>query len=387
MTHYKKSTRLAQANFYKNPHTGELIPPISLSTSYERDEEYQKRDNNAYIRDEQLNLPLVEGLCANIEHGKQALLFSSGVAAMIAPMITLPSQSHILIQHSAYYGIHQWLQEFASRQNLTYDAFRNTDYDDLAQKCKAKPTALVVIETPSNPLMSVIDIAKTADIVHQYGARLLVDSTLATPILTNPLTLGADYVGHSATKFLNGHSDVLAGLLVSNFDENDNAWNHITRHRFLMGCLPSGYSASQLLRGMRSLSLRMERHCDNAMAVAEFLERHDKINAVHYPGLTSHPHHDIASKQMRIGDKSGYGGVLSFQIGDIDDSDKSIALINKFDIIRAATSLGGMETLAENRYIVEGDAIGTPKNLIRLSVGIEDINDIISDLEQALRNI
>lgn len=387
MRQYKKSTRLAQANFYKNQHTGELVPPISLSTSYERDDDYQKYNDNAYIRDEQLNLPLVEDLCAQIEHGKHGLLFSSGVAAMIAPMITLPTNSHILIQHSAYYGIHQWLQEFASRQHLTYDIFANADVQDLEEKCQKKSPALVVIETPSNPLMSVTDIGKTADIVHQYGARLLVDSTLATPILTNPLLLGADYVGHSATKFLNGHSDVLAGVLVGNFDGNDKAWYDIIRHRFLTGCLPSGYTASQLLRGMRSLSLRLERHCHNAMRVAEFLEHHDKINAVHYPGLASHPHYDIATKQMRLGDAAGYGGLLSFQIGDIADEATSIRLLQNFDFIRPATSLGGMETLAENRYIVEGDAIGTPKNLIRLSVGIEDVGDIISDLEQALAKI
>jgi cystathionine gamma-synthase len=239
----------------------------------------------------------------------------------------------------------------------------------------AKPT-IVWIETPSNPMLEVVDIARAAEVAHAAGALLGVDSTAATPILTRPLALGADLVMHSATKYLNGHSDVLAGVLVTK--RADERWAAIRAERHDAGALLGPFEAWLLLRGLRTLALRVRQASENALAVAGFLKDHPKVERVLYPGLPTHPQHAVAQRQMA----GGFGGLLSFQVRG--DAAAALGVASRLQLIARATSLGGTESVIEHRYTIEGAATGVPPNLLRLSLGIEDRDDLIADLAQAL---
>jgi cystathionine gamma-synthase len=270
----------------------------------------------------------------------------------------------------------EWLERFAAARGIHYDWFETGAPDTLAAAIRPE-TRLVWLETPANPTWAITDIAAASAIAHAAGARLAVDSTCATPVLTRPLELGADLVCHAATKYLGGHSDVLAGALITR--EEDAFWQRIADHRRLGGAMLGAMDAYLLIRGLRTLYLRVERQCANAQAVAEFLAGYPVVERVLYPGLAEHPGHAVATRQMQ----GGYGGMLSFQ--PCGDARAAIDVVRRCRVWKPATSLGGTESLIEHRRSSEGDIrTTTPDNLIRLSTGIEAAADLIGDLERAL---
>jgi cystathionine gamma-synthase len=298
------------------------------------------------------------------------------MAAIAALFRTLRRGEAIVVQRPIYYGTLAWLARFCAHREIALGHFDGADPTGLERTARETRPAIVWIETPSNPLLHVVDIARAAEIAHAAGALLAVDSTAATPILTRPLALGADLVMHSATKYLNGHSDVLAGALVTK--QIDERWSAIRADRHDAGALLGPFEAWLLLRGLRTLALRVRQASKNALAVARFLETHHKVERVLYPGLPGHPRHDLARRQMA----GGCGGLLSFQVKG--DADTALAVAGRLQLIARATSLGGTESVIEHRFTIEGAATGVPPNLLRLSVGIEDPDDLIADLAQAL---
>jgi cystathionine gamma-synthase len=298
------------------------------------------------------------------------------MAAIAALFRTLRRGEAIVVQRPIYYGTLAWLARFCAHREIALHHFDGADPTSLERVVPAAKPAIVWIETPSNPMLDVVDIARAAEIAHGSGALLAVDSTAATPILTRPLALGADLVMHSATKYLNGHSDLLAGALVTK--QIDERWAAIRADRHDAGALLGPFEAWLLLRGLRTLALRVRQASENALAVARFLETHHKVERVLYPGLPGHSRHDLARRQMA----GGCGGLLSFQVRG--DADTGLAVAGRLQLIARATSLGGTESVIEHRFTIEGATTGVPPNLLRLSVGIEDADDLIADLTQAL---
>ena len=377
MTHPKPATLLAQLGHYVDPATGGLAPPIQPSTTFARDEGYALT-NPAYIygRDDNPGYPQVEAVLCALEAGAEALVFPSGMAAIAALFRTLRRGERgrraaaDLLRHACLAG--QVLRAPRDRA----PSFRGRRSGSLERVVQAAKPAIVWIETPSNPMIEVVDIARAAEVAHAISALLAVDSTAATPILTRPLALGADLVMHSATKYLNGHSDVVAGALVTK--QKDDRWAAIRADRHDAGALLGPFEAWLLLRGLRTLALRVRQASDNALALARFLEDHPKVERVLYPGLPSHPRHALAVRQM----EGGCGGLLSFQVQG--DAAAALAVAGRLRLIARATSLGGTESVIEHRFTIEGAATGVPPNLLRLAVGIEDKDDLIADLAQAL---
>ena len=377
MTHRKPATVLAQLGHYIDPATGGLVPPVQPSTTFARDEAYALLNPaHTYGRDDSPGYPQVEAVLCALEGGADALVFPSGMAGIAALFRTLRRSEATVVQRPIYYGTLAWLARFCARREIALHHFDGADPTSLESTAREAKPAIVWIETPSNPMLHVIDIACAAEIAHASGALLAVDSTAATPILTHPLALGADLVMHSATKYLNGHSDVLAGALVTK--QIDERWSAIRADRHDAGALLGPFEAWLLLRGLRTLALRVRHASENALAVARFLEGHSRIERVLYPGLPSHPQHALAQRQM----DSGCGGLLSFQVRG--DADAALAIAGRLQLIARATSLGGTESVIEHRFTIEGAATGVPPNLLRLSVGIEDADDLITDLAQAL---
>lgn len=372
------ATLVAKADDYIDTTTGGITPPIITSTTYARDDRYQLIDDaNAYGRDDNPSFVQAERVLAELEQGEAALLFASGMAAIATIFYTLGSGAHVVLPDSMYWGVFSWTKKHCERADIRVSYYRTDDADSIATALQgAARTDLVWVETPSNPMMHVTDIAKAAEIAKSVNATLVVDNTTPTPIFTQPLLLGADLVVHSATKSLNGHSDVLAGAIVTK--EVDERWERIVAERHDAGAVPGAFEAWLLLRGMRTLSLRVERAAQNAQSIATFLQGHKKVQSVLYPGLESHPGHDVALRQMH----SGFGSLLSFLIDG--DAKTALAVAGKLNLIISATSLGGVETLIEHRYSVEPPETGVPENLLRLAVGIEDIDDLLADLQQAL---
>ena len=377
MNQPKSATVLAQLGHYVDPATGALVPPIQPSTTFARDESYALRDPaHTYGRDDCPGYAQVEAVLCTLEAGAEALVFPSGMAAVAALFSTLRRGDAIVVQRSIYYGTLAWLRKFCAQREIGLRDFDGADSASLERAVgDARPT-IVWTETPSNPMLDVVDIARAAEVAHAAGALLAVDSTAATPLLTQPLALGADLVMHSATKYLNGHSDLLAGVLVTK--QIDERWAAIRADRHDAGALLGPFEAWLLLRGLRTLALRVRQASENALAIARFLEGHSRIERVLYPGLPSHPQHTLARRQMA----GGCGGLLSFQVKG--DADAALAVAGGLQLIARATSLGGTESLIEHRFTIEGAATGVPPNLLRLSVGIEDGDDLIADLAQAL---
>ncbi|MAO90470.1 MULTISPECIES: trans-sulfuration enzyme family protein [unclassified Hwanghaeella] len=369
-------TLAAQALGWEDPTSGAVVPPIQLSTTFTRREDYGPREA-VYIRPDSPNAAHAEAVLAELEGAPTAASFGSGMAACTAAFHALEPGDHIVCARTVYHGVVAWLEDFAEARGLTYSFFPNTDLAALQAAIQPGKTKLVWIETPSNPMWTVIDIAAAAEIAHDAGAQLGVDSTCASPVLTRPLELGADLVCHSATKYLGGHSDVLAGLLAPR--EITPLWERILLHRKYAGPMLGAMEAYLLVRGMRTLFLRVERQCHNAMAVARFLSHHPNVETVRYPGLQSDPGHAIAAKQMQ----GGFGGMLSFQ--PKGGAKEAIQTVLNCKLLKPATSLGGVESLIEHRKTSEGSIkTETPENLIRVSVGIESPDDLIADLNQAL---
>lgn len=372
-----RRTRIAQGLHYIDPQTGGVVPPIQPSTTFARDQHYALvAADFSYSRDQNPVYLPAERMLAELENAEEALLFSSGMAAAMAVVQALKPGDRIVAPQVMYWGLRNWLQTFCATWGLQLTLFDACKPGALAKTLQAAPTRLVWIETPCNPTWDIIDIREAADLAHAAGALLAVDSTVATPVLTRPLELGADLVMHSATKYLNGHGDVVAGALAT--AANDKLWQDIREVRAHGGAIAGSFEAWLLQRGMRTLYLRVEEACRSAQAIAEHFVNHPALEAVLYPGLTSHPGHAVASRQM----SGGFGGMLSLRVKGGEAA--ALAAIKRCEVFIRATSLGGVESLIEHRYSIEGPTSPIPADLLRLSVGIESVDDLIADLTQAL---
>ncbi len=370
------STLAAQALGWLDPATNAVAPPIHPSTNYARDENYEKVAGRGYTRDENPTYEQLEALLAALEQGPEAMVFSSGMAAATTVMMSLSPGDHVVAPSVMYFGLRNWLVHVGCHWGLEVDFVPPGDMDALAGAVCAGKTKLVWLETPCNPTWDVTDIAAAAAIAHDAGAILGVDSTVATPILTRPLALGADVVMHSGTKYLNGHGDVLAGALVT--AKADANWERMKYLRFQNGGMLGAFESWLLLRGLRTLPLRVERSSESALQIAQHFASHPKLVEVLYPGLASHPGHDVAARQM----SGGFGGMMSLRVkGGAEAAVKAATAMKLF--VRA-TSLGGVESLVEHRASAEGVDSPVPDDLLRLSIGIEDADDLIADLSQAL---
>lgn len=354
----------------------DIVPPIHVSTTYERAADGGFPGGRIYARPENPSFDQVEALLASLEGAAAALVFASGQAAAAAVFQALAPGDGVLAPRSMYWALRTWIGEFAATWGLTLDSYANASIDDLATKSRTLRPRLIWIETPANPTWEITDIAAASELAREVGAVVAVDSTAATPLLTRPLELGAQIVMHSATKYLNGHSDVIAGALATVRDGD--LWERIRHLRGAGGAILGPFEAWLLLRGMRTLHLRVAAACANAQAIAKRLERHGKLLAVLYPGLASHPGHEVAKAQMR----GGFGGMMSLRLRGGEDAARSFAA--KLRVFKRATSLGSVESLAEHRASVEGPGTQCPPDLVRLSIGVEHVDDLIRDLEQAL---
>lgn len=353
--------------------TGAVVPPIHLATTYEHAPDGSRADGLQYQRADNPTQRRLESALAALEGGRHALFVGSGIAAGSALLHSLPRGSRVIVARDLYAGFRSLFTQLAERWDLQVQWCDLTDLDAVARALQ-HPAALLWAETPSNPLLRVSDVATLAGMAHAAGARLLVDNTFATPALQQPLALGADVVLHSATKYMGGHSDVMGGALVF---ADDTGYAECRHARELIGLNASPFAAWMVLRGLRSLPARMAMHCANAKRVAAALTEHPKIDAVHFPGLGNHPGHAIAAAQMR-----DFGAMLSIQVhGGRDDA---LRVAGRLRLFINATSLGGCESLVEHRASVEGENPTSPLNLLRLSVGLEDADDLIEDLLQAL---
>ena len=368
----------AQAMGKIDPLTKAVVPPIHLSTTYIRDEDNAYSSGFIYGRPDNETVHEAQAVLAMLEEARAgALLFGSGMAAATAVFQALSPGDHVVASKVMYWALRAWLLTEATRWGLKIDFVETDDLAKLKEAVKPGVTKLIWAETPSNPLWTITDIAAVAEIAHAAGARLAVDSTCASPVHTRPLTLGADIVMHAATKVLNGHSDVVAGALCANAD--DEFWARIKTVRKGQGGILGPFEAYLLMRGMRTLHVRQERQSASAMALATRLSAHPLVSRVLYPGLPQHPGHDIAARQM----EGGFGFMLSVQVsGGEAAAVKSAAHV---ELYKRATSLGGVESLIEHRASIEGAGSPCPPDLLRLSTGIEDVEDLYADLDQALK--
>jgi cystathionine gamma-synthase len=371
------ATLAAQALGSTDASTGAVVLPIHTATTFLRDPDNQYRRGHSYGRADNPSYDQPQALLTALEGGAATLLFSSGMAAAAAVFQCLPRDSHVVAPQVMYWGLRSWLRNFADAWGIAVDFVDATSLDALRGAVRPGRTRLVWIETPANPLWSVTDIAGAAEIAHGVGAVLAVDSTAATPVLTRALALGADLVMHSATKYLNGHSDVIAGSLTT--EREDEFWARLRAARSSGGAILGSFEAYLLLRGMRTLFPRVERACRSAHQIAQALSQNPRVLDVLYPGLPGHPGHDVAARQMT----GGFGGMLSIRVRG--GADAAIAVAARVEVWKRATSLGGVESLIEHRASVEGPDSPAAPDLLRLSVGIEDPGDLIADLEAALR--
>ena len=355
----------------------DIVPPIHVSTTYERGAAGDYPGGRIYARADNPTFDRPEALIGALEGAAAALLFASGQAAAAAVFQVLAPGDHVLVPRNMYWGLRKWFLEFAESWRLGVELYDNASLDDLAAKARARRPRAIWIETPANPTWDVTDIAGASTIARETGALVAVDSTAATPVLTRPLELGADIVMHSATKYLNGHSDVIAGVLATARD--DELWQRIRYVRSAGGAVLGPLEAWLLLRGMRTLHVRVAAACDNAWAIARRFEGHPKLSHVLYPGLPSHPGHVVASRQM----SGRYGAMLSLRLREGEAAAR--AFTANLRVFKRATSLGSVESLAEHRASVEGPGTTCPVDLVRLSIGIEHVDDLIGDIEQALR--
>jgi cystathionine gamma-synthase len=374
---YRRETLAAQALHAIDAATGAIVPPIHLATTYARDAAYELI-GPSYARDENPTHVHAERVVAMLERGAAALSFASGMAAATAAIraICRPGD-RVVAPRVGYYNLRGWLERFSARWGVGLDLVDTTDPGAVRAAVRPGATRLVWIETPANPTWDVTDLAGVAEIAHRAGALLAVDSTCATPVHTQPIALGADLVMHAATKYLGGHSDVLAGMLVTRAE--DEAWAQIRQLRHDEGACLGPLDAYLLLRGLRTLFVRVERSSQTAQALAERLAFLPRVTVL-YPGLTSHPHHAVAARQMR----RGFGGMLSIRVGG--DAAAALRVVRRLRLWVPATSLGGVESLIEHRHTVEGAGTPTPPDLLRLSVGLEHPDDLFEDLRQALEH-
>ncbi|MCW5613296.1 MAG: PLP-dependent transferase [Rubrivivax sp.] len=373
-------TIAAQALGWVDEATRAIIPPLHLSSTYLRDPDNQYRSGRIYARADNPAYDQPEAVLCALEGGAQALLFASGMAAATAVFQALQPGDHVLAPKVMYWSLRNWLTSFATGWGLDVELVDMDRPDAVRAALRPGRTKLVWIETPANPLWTVTDIATTAALAHGAGALLAVDSTVATPVLSRPLALGADLVMHAATKYLGGHSDLVAGALVVR--EDGEFWQRVRKVRAQVGGTLGSFEAWLLLRGMRTLHLRVRAATASAQRIAEHFAVHPAIEQVLYPGLPGFPGHAVAAAQM----PGGFGGMLSLRVkgGARGGEAAAIATAANVALWKRATSLGGTESLIEHRASVEGPGTPAPPDLLRLSVGIEHAGDLIADLEQAL---
>jgi cystathionine gamma-synthase len=371
--HDDLDTLFAQADGAIDAATGGVVPPIQPATTFVRGEDYVPlSEGHLYSRDDSDLTRLAERILAKAEGAEAGLLFPSGMAAVAALFRTVPNGGRIVLQTGIYWGTTKWARDFCARRDITLNEVEMADAN--ARDSLDSSADLIWIETPSNPYLKTVDIRACVALAKSMGAQLCVDSTAATPVLQTPLALGAHYVMHSATKAINGHSDVLAGFLAT-AREDDPRWQMVVDDRHDAGAVLGSFEAWLLIRGMRTLPLRMERMSANALAVAKALANHAGVDGVLYPGLPTDPGHNLAGSQMN----GGFGSLLSFMVkGSKADA---LAAVGRLKLFKRATSLGGVESLVEHRHTIE-EAV--PETLIRLSCGIESAAALIEDLDSAL---
>jgi cystathionine gamma-synthase len=370
----KFETRAVHAGHRIDPATGSVAPPIYLSTTFARDPEGTPLGGHTYIRESNPTQEQLEEALASLEGGEGALVFASGMAAGVALLQTLPPGSHAVFPDDAYYGFRVAAEEFLPNWGVRSDFVAMDDLAALAAAIRPE-TRLVWLETPSNPLLKVVDLAAASSLARRAGALVVVDNTFATPMLQRPLELGADVVLHSTTKYFGGHSDVQGGALV--FARRGELFDRVHHLRHVLGAVASPFNSWLVLRGVRTLACRVAAQSASALAVAHALEGSPAVSAVHYPGLPSHPGHEIASRQM-----SAFGAMLSFRAAG--GREAALAAVAGARLFTRATSLGSVESLIEHRATSEGPKSRTPQDLIRLSIGLEHPEDLTADLLQAL---
>lgn len=367
---------VAQALGWVDEQTRAIAPQIHMSSTFIRDPDNQYRSGRAYMRDQNPAFDQAEAVITTLEGGHETLLFATGMAAATAVFQGLRPGDHVLAPKVMYWSLRNWLLNFATEWGLQVELIDMTEPATVQAALRPGQTTLVWVETPANPLWSVTDIAATAALVHAAGALLAVDSTSATPVLTRPLALGADLVMHSATKYLNGHSDLTAGSVTTRADNEH--WQRVRGVRANVGGTLGSVEAWLLLRGMRTLYLRVRAASASALRIAEHFHGHPLVAEVLYPGLPSFAGHEVAKRQMT----DGFGGMLSLRVAGGEAAAIGVAAQTK--LWKRATSLGGVESLIEHRASVEGPGTPAPADLLRLSVGIESADDLIADLERAL---
>ena len=373
------STDAIHAGQKPDESTNAVIPPIHLTTTYYQ-EEIGKHKGYVYSRSGNPTRDILQNNIATLEKGKYALAFSSGLSAIQAISNLLKSGDHVIVSHDVYGGTYRLFEQVLAKYGLAFSFVDTTKIENIEKSIQSN-TRLVHIETPTNPLLAITDIEGVANLCKSKNLILCVDNTFMTPYFQNPLELGADIVVHSATKYLGGHSDLLGGVLIINLDE---LYEKLKFVQNAIGAVLSPFDSWLLLRSVKTLAVRMERHNQNAMKIAEYLQSHSKVKKVFYPGLETHPQYSIAKKQMR-----GFGGMVSFEVDNFDTAKK---VLYKFKIFTLAESLGGVESLVCHPATMTHASIpkeireksGLTDGLIRLSVGIEDVEDLINDIEQAL---
>jgi cystathionine gamma-synthase len=354
--------------------TGAMAPPIHLATTFQHGPAGERIAGFEYVREGNPTQQRFETALAELEGGAAALAFASGMAAMTALLESLPSGAHAIFPQDCYAGLRVLATEFLPQRGIVTSAVDTGDID--AVRAAITPqTRCLWLETPSNPQLRICDIVALSTLANAHEILVACDNTFATPLLQQPLRLGADVVMHSTTKYFGGHSDVLGGALV--FARRDGRFDAVAHRRHITGGVPSPFNVWLTLRGLRSLPARMAWHCANARVIAEFLAQHPRVEAVHWPGLPTHPNHAVAARQMR-----DFGGMLSVRIRG--GRDAALAVAANVKLFTNATSLGGCESLIEHRASVEGAHPVSPQNLLRLSVGLEHADDLVADLAQAL---
>jgi cystathionine gamma-synthase len=375
---WSKQSLAAQAMGHVDPITKAVVPPIHVATTYVRDEDNAYSSGFVYGRPDNATVREAEAVVAMLEEAPAgALLFGSGMAAATAVFQALDPGDHVVAPAVMYWALRNWLMTEARRWGIDVELVETDDLDKLRSAVKPGRTKLVWIETPSNPLWTITDIAGAAKIAHAAGARLAVDSTAASPVHTRPLALGADIVMHAATKILNGHSDVVAGVLAG--ARADEFWQRLVGIRARQGGILGPFEAYLLMRGMRTLHLRAGAQARSAFDLAHRLAAHPHVSRVLYPGLPQHPGHEAAARQMQ----DGFGFMLSVQVAGGEPA--AVATAAKVGLWKRATSLGGVESLIEHRASIEGPGTPCPPDLLRLSTGIESVDDLYADLDEALR--
>ena len=373
------STICIHAGQTPDPGTGAIITPIFQTSTYVQ-EELGKHKGYEYARTQNPTRAALEANIAAIEGGKAAYAFASGMAAIHALTTLLRAGDHVVVTDNTYGGTFRLFDKVLTRYKLEF-SYVDTSQPELVERAIRPNTKMLFVETPTNPVLRLTDIAKTAEIAHAHNARLVVDNTFASPVLQRPIAFGADLVTHSTTKYLNGHSDSIGGVVIATRDE-DVEWLKFIQNA--AGAILSPFDSWLVLRGTKTLAVRMAQHNANGMALAEFLSTHPKVSRVIYPGLPSHPQHELAKRQMR-----GFGGMVSFDVGTFEAARR---VCNRVRLMALAESLGGVETLISHPATMthasvpaeRRKAIGLTDSLVRISAGIEDVADLIDDLRQAL---